>query len=537
MRSRSLLAVLFFCFTALGLAGCGNSSDNGAFGGEFVNTNPPAPVFVGGLTFNFVDDVAAQAPFEVDPATETLRFQFFENVGAVGQPAVTTTSDYQSTVTITGLSTSLQSVKITGLDADGIPLYTITQAVTIVGGETTIVPAVAAPVAVTLQQLQLVSSPVTFTPVGDFELEVNGTAQLYIAAQYSDGTLINVSNAATFSNDANDPSSSSILSVGSLGQLRGLNAGETTVLVQFDGQTLTVPVTVVSAFSATFSAILIQPDPINIAAGASQSLALFGLRASDDNVFGINPAGDDVTLSVSGASSITVSNGVVSAAANAPGGAQAVLTATYTNANGTTVTDTATVVISGSAGVSSISAAIDQSNLYSGAPAITGTIALTETLTTGGTQTGANTNYTFTSSDTSVATVSAAGVVTAVGSGTATITVTSPNNAALTNTVQVTVTNATVTAVAITPVQTTAAPGGTASFTLNATLSNTQIVNVTRYTTFTLSNPANFSVTGNVVTVGTGATSGTSTNVIGTFDADGAGGAAARTASAQLNVQ
>lgn len=354
MRSRSLLTFLFFCFTALGLAGCG-SSNNNAYGGEYVNTNPAAPINVGGLTFNFAPQLLTQtvdnsAAFDVPAETDELRFAFFENAGAVGEPALTTTAAFNETVTITGLSTSLQSVRITALDEAGIPLVTFTQPVTVIGGEVTTVRAIADSVPVTLVDLRLVSSVVTFEELTSVDLEVNGTFQTYLAGLYSDGTIVVLGDAATYRNDPNDPDGASVLSVGEFGSLRGLSPGSTNLLVDFEGQTITIPVTVDNAFALNFSSIVIQPEEFTIEAGDSEGVGVLGVRQSDGAAVGIGSDNPDLTLELtSAAAGITLDGGIIAVADTVAEGATATVRATYRNSNGTVVTDTADVTVTAAA--------------------------------------------------------------------------------------------------------------------------------------------------------------------------------------------
>ncbi len=531
MRSRSLLTFLFFCFTALGLAGCG-SSNNNAYGGEYVNTNPAAPINVGGLTFNFAPQLLTQTvdnsgAFDVPAETDELRFAFYENAGAIGEPALTTTAAFNETVTITGLSTSLQSVRVTALDDANIPLVTFTQSVTVVGGEITTVRAIADGVPVTLVDLRLVSSVITFEELTSVDLEVNGTYQAYLAGLYSDGTIVVLADAATYSNDPNDADGAAIVEVGSLGQLRGLSPGQTNLIVQFQGQTITVPVTVVDVLSVTFSAILIGNDPITVSAGANQAIAIFGQRSNDGAVFGISPTSANLTLSVAGDAGISVVNGAIQVAANTPGGSEATLTATYLNSNGTTVSDTSTIVVSGVAGVANVAVSVNRTNLFSGVPVYTSQVAIQETLTDGTTRAGSPADYNFSTDTAGVVTVSADGVATATGAGVVTVTATLATNSAVSGSATITVESASVASVAIEPPTPAIPAGGSQAFTLTATLNNgaASQITVTSLSAFALSGPGagSFSVLNNIVSANGNAVVGTQATVTGSFDPDGAG--------------
>lgn len=235
MRFRSLMALLFISFTALGLSGCGSSGSSS----EYVMTGTPEQPNTGSLTFQFA---RAQQSFEVDAQTVRLRLEFFENVSALGAPVVTTTVDFQPTVTVENLPTSVRSVKITALDGNRIPLSTLVQSVVVVAGENTVVQVGADPVPVTLLGLRLIGDAVSRNDLTSVSIPVNGTSQVFLEAEYSDGSKVIVGAGATYSHDPNVGNSENILEIGELGQLRGLSQGQTSVIVEFGGQSLTLPV-------------------------------------------------------------------------------------------------------------------------------------------------------------------------------------------------------------------------------------------------------------------------------------------------------
>jgi hypothetical protein len=518
------MALLFIVgYTALGLSGCGSSGNDS----EFVVTTAPQTPNTGSLTFNFV---AAQEPFVVDAGTAQLRFDFYDNAGALGDPVVSATVAFQPSITIEGLITSIRSVKITGLDADGIPIFTIVQAVTVVGGQNTVVEGLTDPTPVTLLNLALVgANSIDGVPLDGVNLEVNGTGQVYLLALFSDDTVMVVSDAATYSNDPNDPDSASIVQIGQFGELRGLSPGSTSLIAEFGGQTLTIPVTVETALNETFSEIVFaSPSPLTIPEGTSAVASVDGIRESDGFVFGINPASPNLSYEISGDAGITVDDsGLVTVADLTPGGSEATLTATYQNADGSTVSSTLQIVVSGAAGVDSITAGVTQTNLYTGVPILTSQVTIQEALTDQTTQAGDPSNYDFTVDDESVASVSTAGVITAVGPGVATITATSKTNPSITDAVTVTVENASVAEVNIEPPSPGIPAGQSLSFELTATLNNaasTQI-DVTSLAGFSLSDPSGTGITvaDNVVTVAGGTTPGTQATVTGSFDPDGPG--------------
>lgn len=100
----------------------------------------------------------------------------------------------------------------------------------------------------------------------------------------------------------------------------------------------------------------------------------------------------------------------------------------------------------------------------------------------------------YTSSNSTVATVSTSGLVTAVNPGSSTVTVT---RGSLTATSAVTVANATLQTIAISPLNATVQVGQSTSFTVTGTFSDGQNRNVTSSATFTSSNTAVATVSGN----------------------------------------
>ncbi len=344
------MTLLFISFTALGLVGCGSSGNST----EFVATGPGATPTTGGLVFRFQPVAQAQQFFEVDASTTRLRFRFYENANAVGDPIDTRNADFATEVSLSGLSTSIRSVRITGFGQDGVPLYTITQSVTVVAGVDTIVSATGTPVAVSLSRLDLVpANSVDSEPLTQVELEVGGTAQVYLIATYDDGTELIVGSAATY---APEGEGSEFFEVNNFGLLRGLSAGTGVLNVSFGGQTLSITVEVSESLNSTFSSIhfveiveqgIAPVAQVEVAAGGSYSTTLVGIRAGDSAILGINPTSIYVSYSIEGSPSITVNNnnGVVSVSGSAVEGELAIVTATYSNANGSTVSETLQIIV------------------------------------------------------------------------------------------------------------------------------------------------------------------------------------------------
>lgn len=336
MRFRSLMTLFFISLTALGLVGCGSSGVDS----EFVATGPAAVSDTGSLTFRFVRPVTPQTSFDVDSATARLRLAFFDNISATGNAVLTRTVDFAPEVTVDNVPTSVRSVRITELDSSGVPLFTTTQAVTVNAGKDTVVSATGLPVAVVLSSLELVPANSTDSaPLSRVEVEVGGTAQVYLKARYDDGTVLVVGTAATYS--PSDADSAEVFSVSSSGLVRGLAPGVGQLVAAFGGQSLMLEVEVSDSLNSTFGSIFFLNSEtetvtsVQVAPGSTFEYSIAGFRASDGGALSVSSTSPYLSLSVEGSSSVTASNGVVRVQAGAVAGDIAVVRADYLNANGT----------------------------------------------------------------------------------------------------------------------------------------------------------------------------------------------------------
>ena len=278
MRLRSLLAVMLIGIAGLGFSGCGSNGNNGS---EFLATTVEMQqATTGNLTFNFV---TAQTAYTVSVNSATLRFDFYEGAGTT--PVFSTQPNFATSVTVSGVPVNADRVVITGFDANGFPLYTIDQAIDVIGGETTVVPAVSNAVAVQLMELRLVSGDFSDLTTGLTTVSVasGGTFQVFLIAEYDNGTLAIVGDNATYAIAA---SGSAIASVNNLGTISGLSVGNTTFTAEFGGQTLTLPVAVTDGLPINFSSLIVEnTQPIEIATGTPVTLTIVA-----DNMFGLSPS-------------------------------------------------------------------------------------------------------------------------------------------------------------------------------------------------------------------------------------------------------
>lgn len=328
MRLRSLLAVLVLAIAGLGFTGCGSSSNSEfvATGGQQVSPNS------GEVVFNFVQ---AQTAFTVDADTTELQFDFYNGVDAA--PIFSTTRDFETTIAIGGVPTDATTVIITGFDVNGFPLFTITQTITVVGGETTTVEAINSPIPVTLTNLRL-------APGNLFSLEdeltevnviVNQTTQVFLFAEFSDGSIVLVGNQAEYTS-----TNEAIATVTDLATVRGVSLGTTSLLVQFEGQTLTVPIIVTDGLSQTLSSISVtnSEQPIVVSNGTPVQITVSGTVAGGGNgsVTGspnLTYVPDNQNFSVDANGNLSVNDQAVDAETTT-------ITVTYTNPDTTTVETT-----------------------------------------------------------------------------------------------------------------------------------------------------------------------------------------------------
>jgi len=329
MRIRSILAILVLSFISLGLVGCGSSGSSSDFVATSADTTAPN---TGDLTFNFV---TAQTAFTVDADTNTLRFDFYNGVDDA--PIFSQVEPFAATITVENVPVSARTVIITGIDAEGFPLYTITQSIDVTPGENTVVDGINNAVPVTLSELRLASGSVF-----DLDLEltevnvpVGGTTQVYLFALYSDGSVLLVGDSATYSIDPNGPL---IASVNENALVTGLTAGTSRFIAQFAGQTLNVLLSVNDPNNANFASLSVNNEtPIVMNGGDTVQLAVLGTDA-DGMTFGVPSDSENLAFSIDGDSEFTVSDtGLISFAQTNETGLSATVTVTYTNANATTV--------------------------------------------------------------------------------------------------------------------------------------------------------------------------------------------------------
>ncbi len=257
-----------------------------------------------------------------------------------------------------------------------------------------------------------------------------------------------------------------VATVDSTGTVTAVSPGTAVITAQYRALVATLNVTV----GLTLKSIAVTPAPVILASGATQQLKI--TAAFNDGSM------QDVTGSATYASSSTAvatvnAAGLVTAVSTGA----ATITASY---QGQTATAQITVT------AATLSAIALTSSSDSLAPGATAQLTATGTYSDGSKQTFTS-GVTFTSDNPAAATVNAAGLVTAVSTGAATITASYQGQTA---TVQITVTAATLSSIALSSSANSLAPGATAQLTTTGTYSDGSTQTLTSGVTYASGNTA-----------------------------------------------
>jgi uncharacterized protein YjdB len=327
---------------------------------------------------------------------------------------------------------------------------------------------------------QVVSS-ISISPQ-NLSLEIGGSQQYVATAIYQDGTTGVVTNSATWSTGSASVATISNVA-GSIGLLKAVGAGSTTVTATYGGQSGSTPVTVAAAQLAS---IVITPANASIAVGTTLQFTATGTYS--------NQLVSNVTASCAWSSS-NVGVATVSAEGVVTGVAAGTATLTC-KLDGITATRAVTVTASPVAQLEITPANVVQP-IGSGS-AFTATATLQD-----GTVENVTTAAEWSSSDTTEMTVqnapAEAGRATFLAVGTPDVIAT---YGGLTAQVQVTIINATVTSLTLTPGMANLAVGDTQQLTLRATYSNGTTATVTSLASWTTSDASIADVSNAPATVG-----------------------------------
>ena len=328
------------------------------------------------------------------------------------------------------------------------------------------------------------------------------TQQYTATGTYSDASTQNLTSQVTWSSSV-----PSVASINSGGLATGVAAGNTQISAAFSGQTGTAMLTV---SPAVLNSIAVTPATATVAAGTGQQYKAVGTFADGST--------EDLTTMVTWSSSNTTD-----ATINANGFASTTATGTATiTAQSGAVSGTATLTISTA---TATGLQVTPSSV-SGLP-VGDVQQLTSTATfSDGSSENVTSSVTYRSSDPTVATVDANGVLTGVGPGSAVITATLGAQSAM---VPVSISNATLTSITVTPANPTIPSGQNQQLTATGTYSDGSTEDLTNVAAWTSSDPAGISVssTGNVMVM-------TPENVTITATYAGVAGADAITGSAAV---
>jgi hypothetical protein len=316
---------------------------------------------------------------------------------------------------------------------------------------------------------------ITVTPA-TASVAAGTTAQFTATGVYTDGSTLDLTSLVTWS--SSDPSVTLSNSAGSQGVATGVTVGSAQVSVAFDTCTTAsgcADGAAVTVTSALLQSITLAPAGASVPVGLTRQLAATGHFS------------DGTTQDLTASAAWVTSDASVASVSNSPGTeglATALAVGSVTvDATFASVTGSTTLTVSG-ATVTSIAVSPAAATVPKGyKAAFTAVATYSDASTLDVTQ-----NVTWSSSSTTTATVSntagTQGVATGVAAGTATI---SARLSGVTGTAQLTVTNATLKSLAITPNPFTVLVGDTAQLTATGTFSDGSTLDVTGQVSWSVS--------------------------------------------------
>ena len=425
---RSALFVLALVSAGL-LAGCSNGS-----GGS--STPPPVTL----------------TSIAVTPATPTIPVGTLQQFTATGTYSDQSTKDLTAQVTWSSSNTAVASIAsgglLTAMSVNSSPV-TVTATLSSVSGTTAVTVATAS-----LTSIEIVGAPTVTI--------ANGTSYQFTAyGFYNDGSRHNVTTQATWSS-----SNTAAATVGTTGRAASSGVGSTTVTATVGSIAGTVTLDVTSA---TIVSMVVAPSTTTIAPQTVQAFTAIG-TFSDSTTQNIT---HDVTWTSNNTGVATISNssGNVGVATGVATGSSTI-SASFQSVTGTQTLTVSPVTLS-SIAVTSPSAGMAAGSLLA--------LQAVGTFTDGSTQ-HLETVCTWSSSDTTIATVSA-NIVSGVATGAVTI---GCSLGAVSGTANLTVEG--LTAITISPASATLAQGTSTALTAKATLTDGTTQDVTNSAIWTSSN-------------------------------------------------
>jgi hypothetical protein len=235
--------MLMLCVASVVAVGCGSSSGNYVVTGS---PGQPAPGTTGNLTFHFVQ---VQGTFEAPAGTAQIRFDLFDQTGGAGTLLDSVTRPFATTITLTGVSVQVQSVRLTYYNGLGFPVGVATVNVTVVPDANSVIDAAQAVLTVPLfESLEV-------TP-DSLSMKVGESANLSVVARFDNGDAVKVSDpAAAGVTFAVDPTK--VATVSAQGAVSALQPGSATInaSLQANGATRS------DSVALQVSAVTPDPDP------------------------------------------------------------------------------------------------------------------------------------------------------------------------------------------------------------------------------------------------------------------------------------
>jgi uncharacterized protein YjdB len=405
---KNLATILVICI-CIGITGCGGSSKSAS------------------------TQTASITTISVGASASSLSVGQTLQLAAIATYSDKSTKDVTSTATWQSSDPTIATISSSGrLTATKAGTVTVMATVGTTSGSLLITVKVGAPT-VTAVSVSAASS----------SLGVGRTLQLTATATYSDKSTKDVTSSATW-----QASDSTIATVSSSGLLTAVKVGTLTVTANV-GAVVSAPSTF-TVTAAVLSSIEVTPLNASIATGQTQQFTANGIF-SDGSTIDIT---NQVTWSSDALGVATVSAGLASGISAG--------TANINASSGTVV---------GTAVPLTVTSAVLQSIAISDVQpiGIGGQVQFTVTGTFTDSTTQDISNATITSADTSIATVDNTGWARGVAAGDVIITATAGG---FSDTTTLTVTPATLESIAITPLNTTVAPGTTSPFTLTGVFSD-----------------------------------------------------------------
>ena len=392
-----------------------------------------------------------------------------------------TTQNLSSTVSWSSSSAAVASIDAAGL-ATGTGAGTATLTATYQGGTAQAVTVLTTSFQVTAATLVSIA----FNPASPSVAAGSG-AQILVTGTFSDGTTQNLSSSATYSS-----SNPAVVTISDEGIISGVSPGTSEITVTVDGQTSNFLVTVTNA---TLDSITISPtNPAAFAKGTTEQFTATG-NYSDGSTQNLSSI---VNWLSSNTAVFTINNNGL---ATGTGIGAATLTANYQGQSTTTPAVQVTPATVASIAVTPANPTIASNS--------TQQFIATATFTDGSTE-DISTSATWTSSNTSAATIDNNGLATAHSIGSTTITA---HSGTLTNATTLTIstgpgTQVTLDSIAITPPNAALVAGNILQYTATGTYSDGSSRNLSSSVTWSSSSitTATISASGSASAVGAGTT-------------------------------